>query len=377
MRKFVLTLVFISIAPALHAAPINWTGVVDNNWSVAGNWAGGNVPTPNDEAIIQAGTPIAALLGSTLGLVEGVDVRGALHVNQSADLNLRHGAFHSSLVRSGAELRAQHFSSIFVSTFHSLAIDSGATMNVMDGVRFVTNANTDGVNFNKVNLNAGAQLNVRDSAVMEVRGDLENRDGIITLSGAAHGANIGAGADLTNAGTMHVQSSAGFNNEANTRIFQQGTLNINAGSKFENAAGATFSHTGSTLNVSDQGTMTVSSNLTQNNGSHVVHNNGQFTNNGGTVGTGNSPGTLTIDGDYTQGATGTLAIEMDLGPMTSWISWATPSSTASQPSAFDHLYRCRDGWRYFPHRQLGKPHRPVCRPHRFLDRRTHIRVAPV
>ena len=322
MRKFILALVFISIAPALHAAPINWTGAVDNNWSVAGNWAGGNVPTANDEAIIQAGTPIAAVFGSTSAFVEGVDVRGALHVNQSAGLNLRDGVFHSSLVRSGAELRAQHFGSIFVSTFHSLAIDSGATMNVVDGARFVTNANSDGINFNRTNLNAGAQLNVRNSAVMENRGDLENRGGVITLSGAAFGANIGAGADLTNAGTMHIQSSAGFNNGANTRFFQQGTLNINAGSQFVNAGGATFSHTGGTLNVtangtfdmqggnvtlsggttnistggrmlaganslslnggtlnvSDQGTMTITSGLTQNAGSLVVHNNGQFTN---------------------------------------------------------------------------------------------------
>jgi hypothetical protein len=330
MRKFVpalaSALAFISIAPAVHAVPFDtfWTGAFTADWRNEDNWVGG-VPTTDARAFFNSGQPFAVVRGSTSVSVSGMSVGSEVSVSQAAGLNLVGASINTSVVRSGGELRAEQFSSIFVSTFHSLAIDSGGTLNVVDDARFVTNANSDGVNFNQTNLIAGAQLNVRNSAVMENRGDLENRaGGVITLSSAAFGANIGAGADFTNAGTMHVQSSAGFNNGANTRFFQQGTLNINAGSQFVNAGGATFSHTGGTLNVtangtfdmqggnvtlsggttnistggrmlaganslslnggtlnvSDQGTMTVSSNLTQNNGSHVVHNNGQFTNNG-------------------------------------------------------------------------------------------------
>ena len=44
-------------------------------------------------------------------------------------------------------------------------------------------------------------------------------------------------------------------------------------------------------------------------GSGTVRSN--VNNTGGTVGPGNSPGTLTVDSDYTQGSGGTLAMEID------------------------------------------------------------------
>jgi hypothetical protein len=445
MRQFVFALVFVCIAPALRAAPI-WTGAIDNNWSVVGNWANNRPPSVTDEAIIQAGTPIAAVFGSTFAHVRAVGVRGALHVNESSQLSLccqvPNGYLtNSSFVSGGAELLAQQSGIINIERLHRLSVNNGGSLILRDQALLVNNAFWDGsANFNRMILRAGSRLNVANSASLQNRGRLEN-SGIVTFSSAASGANIAAGADLINSGTMHVQSSNGFNNGNSTSFSQQGTLNINAGSRFVNAGGATLNQTsgtlnvtangtldlqggtvrftggttnistggtmlaganslslnGGTLNVSDQGTMTVSSNLTQNNGSHVVHNNGQFTNNGthnlnggnftvvgggtatnntanftgnggslfvlgggtlngtgsytqnsgsmqidgsmvqtgvtinggtvqgvgtiqsnvanngGTVGPGNSPGTLTIDGDYTQGSTGTLAIEMDLG----------------------------------------------------------------
>lgn len=328
MRKFVLVLVLVCIAPALRAAPI-WTGAIDNNWSVVGNWANNRPPSVTDEAIIQAGTPIAAVFGSTLARVRGVDVGGALHVNESSQLSLccqvPNGFFSNlSVVRSGAELRAQQSGIINIERLHSLGVGNGGSLILSDQALLVNNAFWDGSgNFNSLNLNAGSRLNVANSASLQNRGRLQN-SGIVTFSSAASGANIAAGADLINSGTMHVQSSNGFNNGNSTSFSQQGTLNINAGSRFVNAGGATLNQTGGTLNVtangtldlqggtvtlaggttnistggrvlaganslrlnggtlnvSDQGTMTVSSNLTQNNGSHVVHNNGQFTNNG-------------------------------------------------------------------------------------------------
>jgi fibronectin-binding autotransporter adhesin len=329
MRKFVVALVLVCIAPALHAAPI-WTGAIDNNWSVAGNWVNNRPPLSSfDQAVIQAGTPIVAVFGTTVAHVRGVDVGGALHVNEGSRLTLccqfPNGFLsNTSVVRSGGELRAQQSSIINIERLHSLGVGNGGTVNLADGALLANNAFWDGSsNFNNMNLNAGSRLNVMHSASLQNFGRLQN-SGIMTFSSAASGANIGAGADLINSGTMHVQSSNGFNNGTRSDFVQQGTLNINAGSQFVNEGGATFSHTGGTLNVtangtfdmqggnvtlsggttnistggrmlaganslcldggtlnvSDQGTMTVSSNLTQNAGGHVVHNNGQFTNNG-------------------------------------------------------------------------------------------------
>ncbi len=260
MRKFVVAFVLVCTAPALHAAPI-WTGAIDNNWSVAGNWINNRPPLSSfDQVVIQAGAPIAAVFGDTFAHVRGVHVGGAPHVNERSQLSLccqvPNGFLSdTSVVRSGGELRAQHFGIINIERLHNLGVGNGGTVNLVEGALLAKNAFWDGSsNFNNMNLNAASRLNVMHSASLQNFGRLQN-SGIITFSSAASGANIGAGADLINSGTMHVQSSNGFNNGTNSDLVQQGTLNINAGSKFENEGGGTLTQTGGKLNVIANGTL--------------------------------------------------------------------------------------------------------------------------
>ena len=76
---------------------------------------------------------------------------------------------------------------------------------------------------------------------------------------------------------------------------------------------------GNTLAKTGDGTMAINNNLTTNGGSVDCQGGtcsgdgtigGDLNNSGGIVAPGNSPGILTIDGDYTQGSGGTLAIEI-------------------------------------------------------------------
>lgn len=117
------------------------------------------------------------------------------------------------------------------------------------------------------------------------------------------------------------------------------TYNVNGGN-FTVVSGGTatnntanFIGNGGDVFVLSGGTLNGTGSYTQNNGSiqidgtliqsGVTINGGtvqgvgtiqsNVVNSGGTVGPGNSPGTLTIDGDYTQSASGTLTIEIDLG----------------------------------------------------------------
>ena len=106
-----------------------------------------------------------------------------------------------------------------------------------------------------------------------------------------------------------------------------GLLRINGGSlsgitdltglnvEFINGAGGSYSSLtiDNGLNVSSGSTIAVSGTLDVTS-TGTLGGNGQITgnvDNAGTVGPGNSPGTLTIDGDYTQDAAGTLDIELN------------------------------------------------------------------
>lgn len=47
---------FLTIAGALSAATITWNGNVNSNWTTAGNWSSGSVPTSSDDVVINNGS---------------------------------------------------------------------------------------------------------------------------------------------------------------------------------------------------------------------------------------------------------------------------------------------------------------------------------
>jgi hypothetical protein len=140
--------------------------------------------------------------------------------------------------------------------------------------------------------------------------------------------NVGFGNFNHNGGTTNVYSGARLLNEA-FYTHNDGTLTVHGGGQFTNDAintvngGTVLVNAGGTLDGSGSttlagGAMTVNGQVIQTGvtinggtlgGSGTVRSN--VNNIGGTVGPGNSPGTLTVDGNFTQGPGGTLAIEID------------------------------------------------------------------
>jgi len=104
--------------------------------------------------------------------------------------------------------------------------------------------------------------------------------GSLTLNGSTIGTNF------TNQGSMSI--TGGISNLSGTATQTAGTLTVNAGATLTTA---TLNINGGTLN----GTGTIS---------------GAVINNGGILAAGTSPGTLTITGNYTQGAGGTFLAEL-------------------------------------------------------------------
>ena len=110
-------------------------------------------------------------------------------------------------------------------------------------------------------------------------------------------------------GTHEFQVKAGLNSNTDVDVASGATLEFN--NQF-NLNGNTLTKTGDgTLNInnrliSDGGTVIGLAGTLG--GSGIVH--GGVNNLGGTVAPGNSPGILTVDGNYTQDAGGTLALEI-------------------------------------------------------------------
>jgi hypothetical protein len=122
--------------------------------------------------------------------------------------------------------------------------------------------------------------------------------GTITVDRSA-----GTGSDWTNSGALNIASgqTLRFDGGGSGPTFTQAAGTTTVGGIL-NAGQATFTQTGGTM----RGTGTIQ-----------LDSSGTYTNSGGIVSPGTSPGILTITGNYTQGAGGTLATE---------ISGTTPGS---------------------------------------------------
>jgi len=136
-----------------------------------------------------------------------------------------------------------------------------------------------------------------------------------TIAGAA-----GGGVNLqSDSGTATLQAAAGDHDF-------QAVVNLNNNTNAEISSGASLSFNnalnlnGNTLAKMGGGTLNVNNRLNTGAGGAIDCNegvcggngtiSGNFNNSGGTVSPGNSPGALEVDGDYSQGAEGTLLIEI-------------------------------------------------------------------
>lgn len=262
---------------------------------------------------------------------------GTLYVggNGNGQLNILSGAT-VTVGTSGAsgDLKiadqATSTSTVSVNGFNAtLVVDNGmdvgyrgnGTLEVLNGGS-VTTSTTFGTAFIGRYNNSTGQVTVNGNGSSWVTSSgiaVGNSDNI---SGGANGTLTIENNGLVEAKNVHIHETYGTLN-----INTGGLLRINGGSlsgitdltglNVEFVGGASGSYTNLTvdngLNVSDGSTIAVSGTLGVT-GAGVLGGNGQITgnvDNAGTVGPGNSPGILTIDGNYEQDAAGTLAIELN------------------------------------------------------------------
>ena len=190
--------------------------------------------------------------------------------------------------------------------------------------------------------NSGGQFFIANTSKFENKGSFTHSAGLMQTTSAGQ---------LLNSDTFSITGGnlllLGTTQSLNTDNFSQTSGNTDIGSGFFvnsntfNNIG-NYNHNGSTTNINNDATLLNDFFYTHNDGALTVHAGGQFTNGlintfnggtvqvsaggtlqgsgtvrsnvnntGGTVGPGNSPGTLTVDSNYTQGSGGTLAMEID------------------------------------------------------------------
>jgi hypothetical protein len=127
-------------------------------------------------------------------------------------------------------------------------------------------------------------------------------NGLVTL-------NIPSG--LTNTGTLHAAGANAGSETLTGALTNQGTITVDSDQTFSTAldqiGGSTIVGSGANLDVTGGGPLTMEGGALSGPGTVT----GSVNNTGGQVGSGVSPATLTLSGDYSQGAGGSLDVAVD------------------------------------------------------------------
>jgi hypothetical protein len=217
-------------------------------------------------------------------------VAGSGHRNGTGTLTVTGTADFSDLqLDGGTTTVAASVPSFDIS--HFLGVASGATLNLDHATTYAGSSDSNGINVD------GA-LNIASSFTMSgIDGNSGGTPDQINNSGVVHVLAGGSLVRNTSSGTVTIGPS--LHNDGTVSV-QTGTLAASTG--LTQAGGVTTVASGAELD----GPVTVSGGVLEGNGTL----GGPVSNTGGTVAPGSSPGTLTITGDYTQGAGGTLAEEI-------------------------------------------------------------------
>ncbi len=342
------------------------------NWNVPGNWSDGALPSTSDDVLISAG--YAVEYGSGTSTIGSLTINDGNSLNVSGGELTVAGATNAAgqLLTSGGTLNLDGSATIADVTVSSGAFNlnntatittaafSGGTLggtgnvtvtgalNVTGTTTFAGNGlTTQGTSTVTAPLNVtsglhwvnegtlavtGGHLSIHDSAFTNAAG------ATLTLTNASHIA-IDGNSTLTNAAGATLNLSSSHNTpivtvDGTVTVNNAGTLNQTETGIHSLSGGFVFTNTG-TINA-NAGTLDVAAGFTANSGTiHLApgatfQKTGGFTNEGtlsgsgtvavgagntltnnGTVRPGASPGTLTIDGDFTQTTDGVLEIELD------------------------------------------------------------------
>jgi filamentous hemagglutinin family protein len=302
----------------IGGGPVNTWISASGDWSVGGNWNLGHVPGSGEIALIPDGpgtqtitipagtfTPDAltsnenlAIAGGTLSLANASTINGSLALSSGALQGAGAVTVNGNFAFTGGTLGSTGGVNVTGTTSVSGATQLGGTLAT-----------------NLLNV-SGATLNVGDRALLNVTGPGASTVDAATLANAGTLRVSGGGtltvagtASFTNPGTIDVQNGTAI---VNGFASNPGTINVGLNSRFTTTApalanagaitlgsGASFSTSGSPLtntgSIGGKGTLDL--------GGATLTNNG-------TVAPGPSPGALAINGNYTQGPAGVLAIEL-------------------------------------------------------------------
>ncbi|MCB0644799.1 MAG: hypothetical protein KDC44_24305, partial [Phaeodactylibacter sp.] len=282
------------VALVYDYTPGLWDGDAgDGLWNTAVNWDGDLLPTPTDDVVIDNGD--AVMLASGTVTVQSIKLDG------NSDLSVSAGATLNVI--------GTNFRPVDVRFCYSCVITNSGTINVDGGGRGIdTDSNLINNNGATINIINNSSSGIRVSAAKTL-----GNSGTITITGPVSGGlnvdnfynyasgnftltdeNSGVYADFFwNYGNFTLKSTAdGLTSSTELANFSTGTLNISVGSSSDAISTPVFFNSGT---VAGNGTYTFSN--TQN------HK--------GILAPGNSPGTMTFQGDQTFQAANTLQLEID------------------------------------------------------------------
>jgi hypothetical protein len=293
-----------------------FVGTTNPAWNVASNWSGGVVPGVNEEVVIPSGKTVSiqeyeisikslSLAGTlsvisdnhgedgvlTISSLSTVETGGVLYL----DRGFLHGAGGALTINGTLNLNEAMIDgtgTLTVSASGVVNVDLGGTSNKYSQFsRPLINAGTIVVNgFGGLQLTSTAPLTNLASGIIEIK------------SGGIRYLALGTAPTLTNAGTLKRTTTTGIS-EIGVPVVNTGTVEVQTGTLA--FTGATYTQTtGTTLVI---GTLASDQTIAINGGtlSGTGTIDGSLTN-AGTISPGNPFGILTINGDYTQTASGIL-----------------------------------------------------------------------
>lgn len=251
------------LAPGVPGAPTHWLGAASGLWTVIGNWASN-----------QAGTVATAIPS----LADNITFSATGAANQSTTLGADF-TINNLTINDTAPVTIAGANTLTLAGDPGLTVNSGAgLLTISSGLAFTGAAPTV-----TVNNAAGA---VFSGAVTSAGSLTKAGPGTLVISGTT---NVTGPANI-NAGTLDIATGGTFTATGTTTL----------------ASGSTVSVTGAlvspTVNVLLGGNLTGAGTITGD------------VNNFGTVNPGATVGTLTINGNYTQGGTGLLPTELVVTP---------------------------------------------------------------
>lgn len=315
----------------LLVSPSSWgqfvdtrfTGTIDNDWSVGGNWLNG-APSSGSRAIIDAGNSVQLAGAANTGQLfigAGSDGRltvsgGALHV-ASALVLANAGSVNGSLEVNGGGLL--DVNTLYLGIYGTATLNVSASHFVLASQSWIGGGDTSGAN-GSLALTAGSVMNASGILTVGDNGSTGsitangtstlNTSTVVLANGSGSTANVtlSGGSDWVSSGTFTVGSGGA----AHLTVSEGSTLTDNVG-----VIGSGGS-TNATVNISGAGSKWVNNSTlyvgATGNGALVIGGGGNVTSAATFIGRqGTSNSTVTVSGGGSQLQAGNLTIGGDAG----------------------------------------------------------------